>query len=191
MLDGSQTRKSSSNACSITIKALIMYMAKLCCNACDDAAKSGLSGLMRLSDVGSSIGGAVGGSYGGPVGAAFGSAIGGALTGGGGGAAPGNIVSTNVNTNVSPQISPNFIQQQQPTNSAINASTSQTMPDPFGIGLPTVPSALPYGAVPQTATPNYNMLIFGALAAVGVAIAVKKSKKSPTVQSKPLYKQLN
>lgn len=174
-----------------------MYMAKLCCNACADSAKSGLSGLMGLADnagAGQAIGGAVGGAYGGPVGAAFGSAIGGALTGGGsgsGGAAPGNIVSTNVNTNVSPQISPNFIQQQQPTNSAVNASTSQTMPDPFGLGLPTVPSALPYGTVPQAATPNYNMLIFGALAAVGVAIAVKKSKKSQTTQSKPLYKQLN
>lgn len=35
-------------------------------------------------------------------------------------------VPTNVNTQVSPQISPNLIQQQQPTNSPVGASTAQT-----------------------------------------------------------------
>ncbi len=63
---------------------------------------------------------------------------------------------TAVTTTVSPQISPNFIQQQQPQNSAVNASTSmvtdntpQTMPGGFSPNsmpgsFPVTGSAIPY-----------------------------------------------
>jgi len=47
--------------------------------------------------------------------------------------APANIsvsVPTNIQTQVSPQISPNFIQQSNPQDSPVNASTAQTGTDP-------------------------------------------------------------
>ncbi len=168
-----------------------MFMSSMCCNKC---AKSGLRGLADSAGAGQAIGGTIGGAYGGPIGAAFGSAIGGAIMGGdsgGGGAAPGTVVATNVNTSISPQISPNFIQQQQPNNSAVNASTNQSMPDPFGNSLPMPMSPLPPSYAPAASGLNYNVLIFGALAAVGVAIAIKKSKSQKPAVSTPNYKRLN
>ena len=72
----------------------------------------------------------------------------------GGGAAsiqpPSINVQTTTQTTVSPQISPNFIQQQSPSNSPVNAATVQESPAPQSANQ-TVPTAQTYpAALPVT-----------------------------------------
>lgn len=88
---------------------------------------------------------------------------------------------TAVSTQVSPNISPNFIQQQQPTNSGVNASTTQTLPgmpgSTPGIDSGFSPYTLPTPVVQPAQTSMNNLLIYGALGAVVVAIVMKKRKQ--------------
>lgn len=158
-----------------------MHMDNLCCAGCADKQEPVTHSLLRglAAGAGASVGGAVGTAYGGPVGGAIGSAIGGALLGdkGGGGAAPSTYVATNVNTTVSPQISPNFIQQDSPTNSPVNASTSQSMPNAYGGGGAGYPQLSPT-YMPTSGGFDYNILLYGAIAALGIAYIVKQ-RNSP------------
>lgn len=108
---------------------------------------------------------------------------------GGGGGAPGNMnsntntVTSNVNTQVSPQISPVFIQQDEPQNSAVNASASMvpatgSIP---GIDTPLMPVSMPAMYAPPANRGldiNKEVLIVGALGAVALAIIAKKRKKA-------------
>ncbi len=104
--------------------------------------------------------------------------------GGGGGAgaaaAPSNQVTTttNVNTQVSPQISPNFIQQQQPTNSAVNASA--TMGTPVTGAIPGIDDQAYPGVYTSGGgmTDQEKLIIGGGVAAliVGLLFSMRKRK---------------
>lgn len=123
----------------------------------------------------------------------------GMMTGAGGGIS----VSPSIQTSISPQISPVFIQQDSPTNSAINAGTSQYQPsnmtaspnDPFGgAGLPSAGSGygIPgtstgYGSMPtglpnfpQTTSDNtkYIPLVIGGVALIGIAVYLRSRKNT-------------
>lgn len=105
-----------------------MYLSKPPCNGCKKGGLKSLGIWGELLSAGMQ---------------AFGS--GGSDSGAGGAPMmPSNVVSTstNVNTQVSPQISPNFIQQQQPQNSAVNASA--TMGTPVTGNIP----GIDYGSLP-------------------------------------------
>lgn len=97
----------------------------------------------------------------------------------GGGAQPGTAVitttSTNINTNVSPQISPNFIQQQDPTNSAVNASSSMTPPSIPGFDAFGYPPGVP--VPPRTAELDPRIALAGAGIAGVLLLAIVLKKK--------------
>lgn len=95
------------------------------------------------------------------------------LTGSGGGGGGGGAANTNTNmvtttTTVSPQISPIFVQQQQPENSPVNA-TSSMVPAPSGL-----PGALPGFDAPlySANVPNENKIAPIAIAAALVGLAM-------------------
>lgn len=102
---------------------------------------------------------------------------------GGGGAAMPSITNTvNTSTQVNPQISPNFIQQQQPTNSAVTAGTNQSP-----VGFPGTPmtGAIPGFDFPMPQAPatsalsmSENMWLYGGLAAIGAFILMKRKKRA-------------
>lgn len=114
--------------------------------------------------------------------------------GGGGSDGSGGSSSSNTNTNVvtttttiSPQISPNFIQQQQPTNSAVNATTTQSNPLPFTPatgaipGFDTIPQAMPTSI--QTAPESKLPIILGIAALAGVLLLKKRKTASTPIAS--------
>lgn len=168
-----------------------MYMGSCGCSG------GKLGGL--AAGTGAAIGTVAGTAYGGPVGGAIGGAIGGQFDGGGssgggsgssgGGSAPpsqavSTYTSTNVNTQVSPQISPNFIQQQQPTNSGVNASTSQMLPampgTPVTGAIPGIDNAHPYNPAGymQTSGVDVRLLALGAAGVLLVALLAGRRKRN-------------
>lgn len=99
--------------------------------------------------------------------------------GGGDGSSGGssNYVSTSTTTTVSPNISPQFVQQQSPVNSPVGLTAPSTGGIPgFDLSsgyMPGFPAVPPIPQVPL----NLNMVAFGALALIGVGIALKMRKK--------------
>lgn len=96
--------------------------------------------------------------------------------GGGGSGGPSNYVSTSTTTTVSPTISPQFVQQQSPVNSPVGLTAPSTggipgfdMSSGYMPGFPGVPP------IPQVPL-NLNMLMFGSLALLGVAVVLKSRK---------------
>jgi len=139
-----------------------MYLGGIC--ACDSP-KPGMSGLAFVEYIAAAQG----------IASAFGNKSG----GGGAPSAPANMntvnTSTAVNTQVSPQISPVFIQQDQPQDSAINASASMTAAPMPGSMLP------PSYAIPQPQyqqPPQINPMVIAAGLGAFLLFAVAMRRKN-------------
>jgi len=101
-------------------------------------------------------------------------------SGGGAPQMPANMntvtTSTNVNTQVSPQISPVFIQQDQPQDSAINASASMTAaPMPGSMLPPSYNIPQPQYQTPQQINPMVIAAGIGAFLLFAVAMRRKNA----------------